>query len=384
MGDNLESIYHSFVKLLVSTSTEEVYKTIVMQALSLVGAEYGSILLATPDNSFTKVYTNVPKSFQKLKSRKKGFVYKTYSKKEPRILTKDQVEQIHPEFNNEKIKSIILIPISFNKTSLGVLSLQSSKKRYFTKKRKHLLKLYGSMAALKIKNSMLLEETNEALATRDLFISMASHELRTPITTVSAYSQLLMNKNKNDDLSNTEWMKNLNSEVNRLSRVVKELLDIDHILRGKFQYKMEELSIIPLVDEAARNFSYLFPKRELIVNKQTDGKLTVNGDHDKLLQVLENILINAVKFSFDDSPVEVRILGSEKNVRIDVINRGPGVDKKSIEQIFNRFYKVNAKSPGMGLGLYISKTIIDEHKGQIYATSRLNKETTFTIEIPLI
>lgn len=384
MGDNLETIYHSFLKLLVSTSTEEVYKTIVKQALSLVGAEYGSILLVTPDKSFTKVYTNVPKSFQKLKSRKRGFVYKTFSKQEPQILTKDQVEQIHPEFNNEKIKSIILIPISFNKTALGVLSLQSKKKRYFTKKKRHLLKLYGSMAALKIKNSMLLEETNEALETRDLFISMASHELRTPITTVSAYSQLLISTNGKNEPVNHEWMRNLNSEVNRLSRIVKELLDIDHILRGKFQYKMEEIKIIPLVREAERNFSYLFPKRKLILKVTSEEKETVFGDHDKLLQVMENILINAVKFSFDDSPIEVTVSAEESDIRIDITNRGPGVDKKSIEDIFNRFYKVNAKAPGMGLGLYISKTIVDEHKGEIYATSSLNKETTFTVKIPTI
>jgi signal transduction histidine kinase len=382
MDSNLEKIYQSFLKLLEPVAPRRVYKIIVEEAASLVQAEYGSILLARPDGGFERAYTNIPKRYRLLRSRKHGYVYRTFKKGWLQVLSKDELSAVHPEFRSRKIKSIILIPLSFNNISIGVLSLQSTKLRHFNQKRRNSLKLFGSAATLKIRNTQLLTETEKALASRDLFISMASHELRTPLTTVQGYAKLIGSRIKSGKPVQTRWVNMLDSEIERMSRITKELLDIDFIRKGRFQYDMDEFRLLTLVNRTKKSFMYSFPDRKLEVKFTSKEDSKAYGDMDKLQQVLSNILSNAVKFSYLNTPISFKVEEEENNYAIEITNLGDGIQKKDTENIFENFYKGDPKKPGMGLGLYIAKTIIDDHRGDIIVKSKPKDKTTFKVVIP--
>lgn len=378
----LEKIYQSFVKLLTPLRREEIYEKIVTAATSLVDAEYGTILLAKEGGSFRRAYTNTPEKFHRLKSRKKGNVYKAFTEQKITVLTKEEIEKTHPDFNNKNIQSIILIPLTVNNISIGVLSLQSTKKEHFDAKRKRILTLFGAMATLAIRNVNLLRERQEAVASRDLFISMASHELRSPLATISGYAQLIERNLKLGKNLQAKWSETLNSEIVRLTRIINEMLDIDYIRTGRFQYEMEAVSLATVLGRVMRDFSYTFPNKKLVLQNLIKGEDVVFADSDKLLQTFGNILNNANKFSYSDTPIEIEATKKDKYFYISITNQGDGISKKDIPFIFDNFYKGNPNAKGMGLGLYIAKNIVSEHGGEITITSKKKQKTTFTVQLP--
>src|SRR5882762_428392 len=189
MKNILKDIYVASLKFMVPLTTRETYKIIVKEAAKLVGAEYGSIFLAN-DGVLYRAYSSVPHR-NRLEPRPNGYAYNTFQKKEIFIHTTKTIHESHPELENEAVKSLVLIPLSYRKESLGVLTLTSKSKAFFDEKKIRILKLFGSMASLAIRNHKLQSDLQQTLETRDLFISLAAHEFRTPITTIYLYGQLL-------------------------------------------------------------------------------------------------------------------------------------------------------------------------------------------------
>ncbi|MDO8429007.1 MAG: GAF domain-containing sensor histidine kinase [Candidatus Daviesbacteria bacterium] len=377
----LEKIHKSALRFLVPLDPLDIYQTIVQEAVKLVSAQYGSLLLER-DSELSRVYTTLPIASQ-LKPRKNGFTY-TCFREQKAIVKKSK------DFTNSRplwglgLLSSIFIPVAYKGKSIGVLVINSYENIEFTEKELSILQLYGSLASLAIRKTQLYEETKKALETRDTFIAMAGHELKTPLTTIRGYAQMLESKFKDSDGPEKRWTRELNWESYRLAQLINELLAVNKTSIGELNYTLKECSLNELLSRSLSNFHFLHPSREIDFHNSTKtGKDIIIGDFDKLLQALDNILDNAAKFSPNGAPVSVSLSKQNKCFIIQVEDKGIGIDKKDLPLIFENYYRAKGHIvEGMGIGLYLTKNILQRHHITISIKSKSTKGTTVTIKLP--
>jgi signal transduction histidine kinase len=228
---------------------------------------------------------------------------------------------------------------------------------------------------------------------KDDFIKMASHELKTPITSISGYVQLLLNiYNETDDqrlhLARTTVKSSLNTiakQVTKLTRLISELLDLSKIESGKLELHKTEFDLAEMVEETVQDVRHTTSKHAIIVNNEFEGKIL--ADKERIAQVIMNFLTNAIKYSPDADRVEVFVQGNRKTATIRVKDYGIGIHKKDHQRIFERFYRVEGRSeqtfPGFGIGLFIASEIIHRHNGTISVKSERGKGAEFTVTLPV-
>jgi PAS domain S-box-containing protein len=228
---------------------------------------------------------------------------------------------------------------------------------------------------------------------KDDFIKMASHELKTPITSINGYVQLLLNiYNEADEqrlrLSSSTVKSSLSTiakQVVKLTRLISELLDLSKIESGKLELHKTEFDLADLVEETVRDVRQTTSKHAILVHNDFEGK--VLADKDRIAQVLLNLLTNAIKYSPDSDSIEVYIENNNSSATVKVKDGGIGIDKKDQLRIFERFYRVEGKKeqtfPGFGIGLFIANEIVHRHDGSISVESEIGKGSVFTISLPL-
>lgn len=377
----LEKIYKASLKLLVPNTLDEVYSTIVDEAIKLVNADSGTIHLKQ-NGEFKVVYSTVP-TFYSVKARKRGNVYQVFISQKTRMIDIHDVEKVHPQMRNLGIKSAILIPLSYQKKPLGVLAVNKQNRKLLENSEMRILVLFGSMASLAIRKAQLHEEVRRALETRDLFISMASHELKTPLTSVNGYIQLLQSRINNNHSPEGRWMEGLSAESFRLTQLVQELLEINRIRTGQLHYYWKECSLKEIIDRAIKNFQFRFPTRKVIFEDKLNGSDKIIGDFDKLLQVLDNLLENAAKYSMEDKKINLILKHQPSYLILIVQDHGYGIPQKDLEKIFDKFHRgSNSTREGMGLGLFLVKDIIGHHNSTVEISSKQNKGTKVVVKLP--
>lgn len=382
MEEILEKIYKAGLKFLVPLNPKEVHALIVEEALELVGGEFGSILLEQ-DGELHRVYASAP-SLYKIKPRKRGYTYGVFKTRKPIILSSKEIAKVHPEIKQTQAQADIIVPLSYRHKSIGVLSILSSKRDRFTSRELNILKLFGQMASLAIRKSQLYDETRQALETRDLFISMAAHELRTPLTSINGYVQLLYSKLAGGDNVESRWIEQLYWESVRLTNLVSELLEINRIKSGQLNYQFKECSLREVIKRALVDLKFAHPKRRVVfedrLNSYSDR---VIGDFNKLLQMISNILENAIKFSSASSRVFLTLKGKSQALIVEVKDQGKGISEEEMGKVFEGFYRgKDTQTEGMGIGLFLAKNIVIRHHGTINLRSKPNKGTTVNIRLP--
>jgi signal transduction histidine kinase len=228
---------------------------------------------------------------------------------------------------------------------------------------------------------------------KDDFIRMASHELRTPVTSIKGYVQLLLTMF--DDHENNiapipdEAIRSslivIDKQIVRLTRLLSELLDLSRIDSGKLDFNMHPFELNDLVRETVNDLK-LTTVQELKI--RSNGSSKVNADRNRIGQVLTNLLTNAIKYSPEASAVEIDVVKhDEKKVTVSVTDHGIGIDPKDQKKIFERFYRVEGKSeqtyPGFGIGLFIASEIIQRHHGIISVESSKGNGAKFSFTLPL-
>jgi PAS domain S-box-containing protein len=228
---------------------------------------------------------------------------------------------------------------------------------------------------------------------KDDFIKMASHELKTPVTSIKGYIQLLLNmikdlSEKESEVSNLPMQSlliTIDRQVIKLTRLISELLDLSKIDTGKLDFKMQDFDLTDMIKETVEDVQHTTTQQIII---KSDSNCTLYGDKDRISQVLLNLLTNAIKYSAKTSNIEVIVNQSSENaIAVSVKDEGIGIDKKDQENIFERFYRVEGKTeqtyPGFGIGLFIASEIIRRHNGTIRVESEKGKGSTFTFTLPL-
>lgn len=221
---------------------------------------------------------------------------------------------------------------------------------------------------------------------KDDFVNMASHELKTPITSMKLYIDLLMRliKQHNDDKS-VKMLVSIKEQTERLQKLVSDLLDVSRLQTGKLTYSKERFNITELVHETAEGLEGTTKQQKItIIGK---AQVYVYGDKFRIYQVITNLITNAVKYSPEKADIIINIKKDEEKVIISVQDYGLGVSKSEQKRIFERLYQVDDDKektfPGFGMGLYISKEIIKRHKGNIWVESEKGKGSIFSFTLPL-
>jgi two-component system CheB/CheR fusion protein len=231
-----------------------------------------------------------------------------------------------------------------------------------------------------------IEEQKKQLDLKDEFIGIASHELKTPLTSLKGYLQLIaIYKKEEVPPMVKQYVEKAGIALNKLQRLVNDLLDVSKIQAGRLEYAMNEVNLRDLVASTLENAMHLYPEFDFI--NRAEGDFVVAGNAGRLEQVLVNFINNSVKYSTDNKKIIIESRGADGKVHVSVTDFGIGLSAGQIEHIFERFYRVEDKkfmASGLGMGLYISAEIISNHHGDIGVQSELGKGATFYFELPLL
>jgi len=218
------------------------------------------------------------------------------------------------------------------------------------------------------------------------FVANVSHELRTPLTLMKGYGEALLEGLGEDKATREEMVGIMVDESGRMQRLVNDLLDLAYLESGSFKLKMEPVTLSNLLERVGRKFASLAREKNVELRAEVAGDLPViQGDEDRLEQVMTNLLDNAFRHTDSGGVITIRAYQEGARVKIQVADTGKGIPEDEVPYIFERFYKVeksrNRKVAGTGLGLAIAKTIIQAHGGSISVDSKIGKGTTFEITL---
>lgn len=227
-------------------------------------------------------------------------------------------------------------------------------------------------------------DTKVLMQKKDEFMAVASHELKTPLTTVKASLQLLERLTAESENPSVEiFINKAQKQADKLSSLVSDLLDVSKINAGKMEFAIQSFSIEEVIEDCL-SFTKAESDHEIIVNG--DQSIILRGDRNRLEQALCNLLSNAVKYSPDADKVIINIKKYDDTIKVSVTDFGVGIEESKIPFVFDRFFRVSENSnkfSGLGLGLYITSEIIKRHGGRIYVESTPGEGSTFSFSIPL-
>jgi PAS domain S-box-containing protein len=218
---------------------------------------------------------------------------------------------------------------------------------------------------------------------KDEFLGVASHELKTPITSIRGFAQILQRRLKVLDREGIQnYLTKINAYVDVLNDLVTELLDLSKIQADKLHLKLETFELVPMITEMINDLRLTVDNHPVTFEAEKD--VSVKGDRNRIGQVVINFLSNAAKYSAPGEPIEVRVLSSEREVVVSVKDHGPGIPRDKQAHIFERFYRANdTMQDGLGIGLYISAKIVERHHGRIWVESQERQGSTFYFSLPL-
>ena len=260
-------------------------------------------------------------------------------------------------------------------------TLQIAEKNEELQQTEHLLELKNQeleQIIMMLRNQQLKDQQ------KDNFIQMASHELKTPLTSIKAYAQLLAGTYTNSsDAFLKSGLNKVDQQVDKMTKLVGDFLNLTKIESGKLSIETERLDIDQLVSEVASDLQMVFGTFKIRYNEGSE--VYVMADRERISQVLINFINNAVKYSPASEPIEITIQSDRDWVTVSVSDKGIGVAEEEQERIFQRFYRSrhnNENYSGFGIGLYISSEIIRKHDGRIGVNSEPGKGATFYFQLP--
>lgn len=355
-----ENLQHSQEKL---KQSEMRYRLVVENTNDIISLldQTGNIIYASP--SFKRVLGYLPKE----------------------LIGKSAFNIIHPE-DVEKTKHQMLEALKGKMVGATFrLKNKQGKYLYFEGNGTAIFDRKGNPEML-VSTSHDITERTELERRKDEFISMASHELKTPVTSLKVFTQVaqtLISKKENKKAGT--FLVKMDDQINKLTRLISELLNLSRIQSGKLELNMEEFKMDDLVADIVESLNATTATHKIIFKGKT--KVNILGDRDRIGQILINLITNAVKYSPRADKVLVNVSKSRNEVIVAVRDYGIGIPTEHLGKIFDRFYQVSegpdGTYPGLGIGLYISSEIARRHKGKITVESKKGIGSIFSLRLPL-
>ncbi|WP_419865544.1 two-component system histidine kinase PnpS [Bhargavaea cecembensis] len=219
------------------------------------------------------------------------------------------------------------------------------------------------------------------------FVANVSHELRTPVTSIRGFSETLMDGAIKDEEATMQFLEIIHGESERLEMLIEDLLDLSKIEKEGYTLRLKTVNVQDVIERSIHSVSGRLKNREMSIQSDCPPELSVKADPERLVQVLVNLLSNAISYSKPGTPIKVTATATEGMASISVTDRGIGIPADELPRLFERFYRVDRArsrdSGGTGLGLSIVKHLVDLHSGTISVESEPGIGTTFTVHIPL-
>jgi PAS domain S-box-containing protein len=283
----------------------------------------------------------------------------------------------------------LIVPLVARQQPLGVLSASLiDRGRSFTPQDVQLIEEIARRAALAVDHARLYRDTQVALQARDTFLSIASHELKTPLTSILGYTYVL--RQTSDSAGPVEERTQravavIERQAQRLNALIDNMLDLSRIQRGQLSIERRPVDLRALVTRAVEEQRQSLTDHVMTLNS-LDEPLIVHGDELRLEQVVTNLLSNAVKYSPQGGPIRVRLSAVDRAAQLSVSDPGIGIPAAALPRLFEPFFRadnVSAQSSGFGIGLFLVRTILQLHGGAITVESVQGRGSTFMVTLPL-
>ncbi|MTI81641.1 MAG: HAMP domain-containing protein [Firmicutes bacterium] len=248
--------------------------------------------------------------------------------------------------------------------------------------------LANSLNTLSTRLQEKLTQLKRIDETRREFVSNVSHEIKTPLTIIQAFTEVLQDDFVTTDKERKEYLNNIEDEVQRLKRLVNDVLNLKKMEEGRDDFEKDFINLKSLINKIQEKFNALQEESGVRLLFKLDRRIpNVYCNRDRIEQVFINLIDNAVRHTPKGGEVSITVTSTASNVRIEVKDSGKGIPKEDLPMIWERFYKAdksrNRDKSGTGLGLAIVKKIVEAHGGCIDVVSEVNKGTTFTIVLPI-
>lgn len=344
-------------------------------------------LLATEIRKFTPRVTPDSGTFQNV--LKEGKSVLTTEVTQDDLMSLAMNDQHLVVLNKLGCKSAMTVPIIYRDRIHGAISVVvSDSKRTFTTQDLAMAEELGMRAGVAIENALLYQTAQKAIAVRDEFLSIASHELKTPVTSLKLLLQMTRKGVIPEEAAMPTPQKlassldRANIQVNRLTNLIEDLLDTSRIQMGKVDYYFQKINLSELVTDMCESYKDHLSSHGCDLNITVEPDIYVRADRMRLEQVVLNILTNAAKYG-NQKPVHVTLKGYNGFGKLTIRDLGLGISKDKIERVFDRFERaISSKNiSGLGLGLFISKEIIKAHNGKIWVESEPYQGAEFHVEL---
>ncbi|GIN87163.1 two-component sensor histidine kinase [Heyndrickxia sporothermodurans] len=239
---------------------------------------------------------------------------------------------------------------------------------------------------LAISLNTMAKSLNDVEIKRNQFLQNVSHELRTPLSYVKGYTEAILEGVYKDPKEINHSLSVIQKETERLIRLVHDLLDLAQLEDDSYPMKKNPIVYSQLITDVVNNYELAFKNKQIHVNLDLDEDIIIEGDEDRLTQVLSNLIYNALNYSYNGKEILIKLSQNENQTFLKIQDYGQGIPKADIPHIFERFYRVDKartrNKGGSGLGLSICSQIIKKHSGEIQVQSEEGNGTEFTIVIP--
>lgn len=359
---------------------------IVQAAADVSNAQEASILMYDPvkESLYFQAATNLDSQLNRgLKVPiEKSIAGWIVTNQEPLIVDDPQKDSRHFDYIGKitqiECRSLLGIPLVTKGHVIGVLEVINKKEGNFSPEDQEVLMALGAQAAVTIENSRLFLQSD--------LIGEFVHEIRTPLSALSAAVHLLKNKRVSDD-QKAKMIDILEVEIQALAEMSNSFLDLARLESGRKHYHVKDFDLRDLLHECYQIMDNEVQDQGLRLNLEiTDDLPRINGDRGKLKQALINLINNAIKFNQDQGSIQITAQPLEDEVMISIADTGIGIPRKHLDQIFKKFFRVpehREHIPGTGLGLSVVKQIVTGHGGRIQVHSEEGVGTTFTIYLPV-
>ncbi|MFL5351399.1 PAS domain S-box protein [Archangium sp.] len=280
--------------------------------------------------------------------------------------------------------SVMLVPLTFRERTLGALFLASSRReRHYGPADLVLAEELASRAGLAIENARLYHASQRATRARDEVLAIVSHDLRNPLSTISMSGKLLLEKTPPEKTRERRQLQAIQRSAERMNRLIQDLLDVARMEAGHLSVERRREEVAPLMHDALELQRTLAEEKGIHLEESVQGALpAVSVDRERILQVLQNLMGNALRFTPEGGRISLKAWRVGQEVHLSVTDTGPGIAQESLPHLFEPFWQ-ERRTEGAGLGLAIVKGIVEAHGGRIWVESQLGQGTTFVFTVPI-
>jgi len=405
----LSALFHVSTTLNLQLDPDSIVEIIVRRVVSTLRAQQASIMLYEPDSGMLETRASYGLESELARNARKrigeGIAGWVAEHKQAVLLGK---EPANPEFGSHykkdrNITSALSLPLRVGDRCVGVLNVNRiNHPEPFREHHREILRLFAEHVGAVIDRALALERlgsrtteleaANVKLAEmnrmKDLFLSTASHELKTPLTSVIAYAELLdENGAKLSQGQQGDFLKRLRAEAMRLLGLIDDILDLSRLETGKLRLRRQPTMLNDVVREAVETSTHLAEKHRVTLVKNLSSDVDVlDLDAVKMRQVVINLLANAVNFTPDGGMVNVSTRKDGEHVMLEVTDQGPGVAPEDRSHIFEMFGQggrpLLGRPSGTGIGLHLVKRLVQLHGGEVGVNSAAGQGSTFWVRLP--